>query len=355
MNKVKFFISLLVIVSIAISCSKFSSLKEKLSNKDKEQTKEDTEKEQTVSKTSQNDLMFYNKYIEVVNKVQEAIEEIHKSYIENVPEPKSLTKTSFVLVITSDMYVNNLERAIKDFKRSFFDGGELSKLETDNKEMKRDIESEFRNVLSRMEEYHNTARKVIDYYKNKDFQKDLSPAAGYDTEMKDQWEKSKAAYEKLSDIVKKYKPKREYRDPEKISNPDERSIAVLLNAYENTLDGAESFYAKFEKADKSSSWTEVSASIDDFEKGFKSESDKVNSTEFTEKTKFMKYNFEDYFTKTVNDFIKEARSFTDKVQNNKLSDREFNTGYDAVVRNYNYMINSYNSSTQILNTYGNMY
>ncbi|RPI18289.1 MAG: DUF3829 domain-containing protein [Ignavibacteriae bacterium] len=356
MNKAKFFISLLIIISVSLSCSLFNSLKEKISSKkDKEQKWEDTDKEETVSENSGLDLAFYNKYIEVINKVQESIENIHKSYIENVPDPKSLSKSSFILVITADMYVNNLERDVKEFKRSLYDNGELSKLETDNKEMKNDIENEFRHVLTQMEEYHKTARKVIDYYKNKDYEKDLSLAAGYDTEMKDQWEKSKTAYEKLAGLVKKYKPKREYRDPDKISNPDKKSMAVLMNAYENTLEEAEAFHEKFERADKNSNWSDITASLDDFEKGFKAETDKVNSTEYTETTKFLKYSYEDYFTKTVNDFVKEARSFINKVQSNKLNEREFNTGYDDVVRYYNYMINAYNTSTQTLNTYQNLY
>lgn len=356
MNNIKFFISIIVFFTVALSCSKFSSLKENLSNKDKEQTREEeTIKEETISKSSQNDLTFYNKYIDVVNKIQDAVEQVHKSYIENVPEPKSIKKSSFILVITADMYVSSLERTIKELNRSFYDGGELAKLEADNKEMKNDIENAFRNTLKQMEEYHKTARMVIDYYKNKDFTKDLSPAAGYDTEMKDQWEKSKEAYKNLSELVKKYKPKREYRNPDKITNPDERSIAVLMNAYENVLDGAELFYGKFENADKNTDWNSISSVLNDFESGFKAETDKINSTTFTDRTKALKYNFEDYFTKTVNDFINEAKTFISKAEKNDFKGKEFNKEYDNVIRYYNYMINSYNTSTQVINSYNGIF
>jgi tryptophanase len=90
--------------------------------------------------------------------------------------------------------------------------------------------------------------------------------------------------------------------------------------------------------------------LDEFEKKYNG-INKVQSTEFTEKTKFMKYNFEDYFNKTVTDFVKETRKFLDTVAGKKMKDDEFNRGYDNVINYYNYMINSYNSSIGVLNTF----
>jgi hypothetical protein len=352
MNKFKYFLSLFIIISVTLSCSLFNSLKEKLSSKeDDTQVKEQTIKEETVGGTSEEDLKFYNKYIDVVNKVQDAIEQLNKSYMENVPDPKTLKKGAFVLVITSDMYVNTLERTIKDLKRSLYDGGELSKLNPDNKEMKNEIENQFRDVLNTMEEYHKTSRKVIDYYKNKDFERDLSPAAGYDAEMKDQWEKTKSSYESLANLVKKYKPKRDRKDPDKISDPDEKSVAVLMNSYENTLDGAEALFEKFEKSERNGNYSELEKQFEDFEKNFDSDKNKVMSTEFTDMTKYMKYSFEDYFTKTVSDFRNQMRNFLDKSKKGNLSEKEYNREYDNVVTYYNYMINSYNTSIQTLNSF----
>jgi hypothetical protein len=91
--------------------------------------------------------------------------------------------------------------------------------------------------------------------------------------------------------------------------------------------------------------------LDNFEAGFKEESKKVESADFTDRTKFMKYNFEDYFTKTVNDFVNETRKFLARVNTGKLNLKNFNSGYDNVMNYYNYMINAYNSSIGTLNTY----
>jgi hypothetical protein len=67
-------------------------LKEKLGSKDKgSDTKEETTKEETKEVTSTADLEFYNKYIAVSNKVQDAGEKVYKDYINDVP-PKSITK-----------------------------------------------------------------------------------------------------------------------------------------------------------------------------------------------------------------------------------------------------------------------
>jgi hypothetical protein len=91
--------------------------------------------------------------------------------------------------------------------------------------------------------------------------------------------------------------------------------------------------------------------LDEFENKFKEDKSKVESVEFTDRTKYMKYNFEDYFTKTVNDFVKESRKLFDSMNKKKMNDREFNSGYDNVINFYNYMINAYNSSIGTLNTF----
>jgi 6-pyruvoyl-tetrahydropterin synthase len=336
---------------LVMSCSLVNSVKEKFSKKDKEQQKEEVVKEDTIERTTADDLNFYNQYIAVVNKISEIIEQLHKSYLTDIPDPKNLRKGSFIMVVSTDIYAGNLERAVKDYKRSLFDNGELSKLNPSKNEMKSEVEGDLKELLEKLEDYNNTARKVIEYYKNKNYETNLSAASGYDDEMKAKYNSAKESFDKFSASVKKYKPVRDKRDPDKISNPDDKAVAVLMNAYENTLDGAEKFYEKFEKIEKNSNTDEISAVIDEFEKNFETDKNKVLSTGFTEKTKYMKYSYEDYFSKTVNDFIKQVRTFISKSQKGKMSDYDFNSGYDNVVNYYNYMINSYNSSIGVLNSF----
>jgi hypothetical protein len=83
--------------------------------------------------------------------------------------------------------------------------------------MKTDIETELKNLLKVLEEYHSTASKMSDYYSKGEFKKDLSKTVPYDDEMKASHEKYKAAFDKFSDTIKKYKPKKEKRDPESYS------------------------------------------------------------------------------------------------------------------------------------------
>ena len=160
MYKIKYIIALSLIVLLAGSCSK---LKEKLSSKEeekKEKTVDGEEKEQTVERTSEADLAFYNKYIEVANKVTEVADGMHKEYMNGVPDPKTLRKNSMVLALTFDFKVSDMERMLKDYKRSLFDGGELSKLRSDNKDMKTEIEADFKDLLDVMDSYYTTAKKV---------------------------------------------------------------------------------------------------------------------------------------------------------------------------------------------------
>ena len=349
MYKIKYFITIIVILFLTASCSILNKLKEK--EADQREVTVSEEKEKTTDKKSPEDLKFYNTYIDVVNKISQNIEELHKSYLEEVPEPKTLKKNSMVFLIRTNISVGELERLIKDYKRSFYENGDLGKLKADNTDMQKEIETDFKAMLSVLEDYYRTASKVMDYYEDKLYEKDISPAAEYDDEMKASYEKYKTAIDKLNSSVKKYKPKREQRDLSKISNPDEKSIAALMNVYENTLDKAETFYEKFEKLENNGETGELQSILSDLEKGFEADKNVVESVMFSDKTKYMKYSFEDYFSKTVSDFIKEAKKFLDDAGNKKIKERDFNGGYDDVVRYYNNMINAYNSSISTLNSY----
>jgi hypothetical protein len=342
--------AVLILALLFSSCSLIDNLKEKLSGKS-EEDKEEITKEETAGTTSQNDLLFYNKYIEVLNKISETVEQFHKAYLNEIPEPRTIDRNSDIFVISTEVYAGNMERLYKDYKRSLFDNGELAKLNADNTTMKKEVDEDFKVVLSILEEYYTLARGVIDYYKNKDYEQNAPLAVAYDTRMKDEYNKFKDAIDKFNATLKKYKPLKKMQDPDKISDPDQKAVTVLMNTYENTLDRAETFYGKFQIVDENSDVTDLSKALDEFEKKFNEDKAKVESTEFTEKTKYMKYNFEDYFGKTVKDFVRETRNFIDNVKTKKLDSDGFNSSYDKVIIYYNNMITAYNSSIGVLNTY----
>jgi hypothetical protein len=350
MQRVKFLLALIIILLLAVSCSMVDKLKEKInSTKDKETTTEDNKKEQTKEVTSTDDIAFYNKYISVSNKIQEAGDKVQKDYYQDVPDPKSITKGTFIVAVSFSFSVGNLERTMKEINRSFYDGGELSKLKADS-DMKGEIEGNLKSLLKAMEEYHTVAGKVSDYYTKGEYKKDISNAVPYDEQMKSAYEKYKAEFDKFSASIKKYKPKKERRDPNSISNPDERAVAMLMNSYENTLDRAEEFYEAFNGLEYKGDFSKAKDKFREFEAGFKEDKASVLSAEFTDKTKYMKYSYEDYFVKMTNMFIDAATKFFDEAPGAK-SLIEFNTKYDNVVNNYNYMITAYNTNINIVNTF----
>src|SRR3990172_8438824 len=127
-KKFIYILAFFVAIFLIISCSSFNKLKEKLSSKKDTETTEQMVKEETKEVTSTDDIAFYNKYIEVSDKIQDEGDKVYKDYINDVPEPKTITKNSFIMAIRLSFSVGSLERLIKEYKRSYFDGGDLSKL-----------------------------------------------------------------------------------------------------------------------------------------------------------------------------------------------------------------------------------
>ncbi|MBZ0201775.1 MAG: DUF3829 domain-containing protein [Ignavibacteria bacterium] len=343
-------ISLFVLIFFLVtSCSTIDKLKEKISSDKNGDTKEDTKKEETKEVTSTDDLAFYNKYIDVSNKIQEAGEKVQKDYYNDIPDPKSISKSSFIMAVSMGLSVDNLERVTKEYRRSYFDGGELSKLNAGS-EMKNEIEGNLKTLLTEMETYHKVAAKVANYYKKGEYKTDLSSAEPYDAEIKSAYDKYKSAFDSFSASIKKYKPKRNIRDPNSISNPDERSVAILMNAYENTLDKAEEFYEAFNSVEYKGDLSKAKGKFNEFELSFKEDKNTVLSGEFSEKTKYMKYSYEDYFVKMTSMFLDAGNKFFDTAPDAK-DVNSFNRAYDDVVNNYNYMITAYNSNINIVNTF----
>lgn len=350
MRKYRFLTALVIAAFLVTSCSLVDKIKEKISSKDKgTDKKEETKKEETKEVTSTADLEFYNKYIAVSNKIQESGEKVYKDYISDVPAAGSLSKSSFVIAVSFKLSADNLERTYKEYNRSFFDGGELSKLNASS-DMKSEIEGNFKEVLKEMKDFYDVSIKVAEYYSKSEFKEDLSKAAPYDQQMKTAYDKYKSAFDKFSDSVKKYKPKRTVRDPNSISNPDERAVAILMNSYENTLDKAEEFYDAFSGLEYKGDFSKAKDKFREFEATFKEDKNTVLSAEFSEKTKYMKYSYEDYFVKMTNMFLDAGNKFFDHAPSAK-DQRNFNTSYDNVVNNYNYMITAYNTNINIANTF----
>jgi hypothetical protein len=346
-NPAKFILALFICVSIIFGCSLITKLKEELN---KEGTTEEVVKEETSgSESSYMDLEYYNKYIQESNDMSEALENVQNAYISNVPEPKSIKKSSLILVVMADTYLSFLDTELKDQDRSLNDGGELSKLEASG-EMKETIEADYRDWMSTVKSYSETAKKVFAYYKNGDYKDDLSKAEPYDKEIQDKYKKCIDSYNKLLADLKKFKPEREMRDPDDYSNADEKSIVILENALYRVLDQADLYITEFKKNEIPNP-SELKKQQDELQKVFDEESAKVMEAPFTDKSKYLKYSFEDYFSKMVRQMLESSSDLIKVIESGNTKDYKYKNAYDAVTRNYNYVIDAYNSSINSLNSF----
>ncbi len=328
---------------ILTGCSIVNKLKEKLNAKKEFSGKEETVKEVT----PEGDMKFYNKYIEVMNKIQDNSENIYTDYIRDVPDPSKVSKNSLIIPVGMQVAVQQLGMSIKEYKRSLFDGGELSKLKA-SEDMQKEIEGDLKSLLPAMEEFYNVSDKVSDYYMKREYAKDLSKVRPYDEEMKTAYNNYKTGFMKFSGSIKKYKPERKVLDLSSISDPDEKSSAVMLNAYGNILDAAELFYENFDKLEFKSDLTAAKTKFYDFENVFNESKRSVLNAEFSEKTKFMKYHFEDYFSPSALNFIDAGKTFFTEAPDSK-NENAFKSKYNDVINDYNSMINSYNTSIGTIN------
>ena len=345
--KIKFVFVLVIAVSLVMGCSFITDLKEKLKGED--ENVEVTGKKEKMNNSAAN-LEFYNKYIEVSNKLSASVDNVHKHYLQTVPDARKVTKHSFIIIAIAGTYLDFLERDIKEQQRSLDDGGELSKLSADE-EMQTTIETDFRELLKAISDYYKTADKVVSYYDSKDYQNDPSKAVPYDEEIINSYKTYENALNRLLDDLKKYKPVREERNPDDYKDPDEKSIVILGNAYDRVLDAAEEYSVEFKKSPDKPNLDELSKLHNNIEKILGEETAKVNSAPFTDRSKYMKYSYEDYFSKTVDNFLKSSNDYMKIMRKGSYKEWEFNNSYDAVVRNYNNIITSYNSAINSMNSF----
>jgi hypothetical protein len=348
MKHIKFLIILFISTGLLFGCSKITKYFEEGKNENR------TSKGGEVSEgeePAENDVEFYNKYIDVLNTLSPGVDDFQKTYYQTVPEPAKLSKTSFVTISFTSIYLNNIENNLKKYKRSYFEGGELSKLTTTDKNMKAEIETAFKNFLTVIDSYREVGLRVNEYYKDNNFKDDLSKAKLLDNELRNKYDDYSKSFDTFKGVLKKFKPKRVMRNPDDISNPDEKAVAILQNTIEATIDDAEKVYDKFSGIDEKSDLTEFKNAVSDFKKKFEIEKNKVLSAPFSEKSIYLKHSFEDYFMKMTNDFINGCEEFAKNHESGKLTGNKFGYEYDNVKNRYNYMVQAFNSTIGMSNSF----
>jgi hypothetical protein len=348
MKHLKLIVVLFISITFIFGCSKVTKLFDEVK---KETTTSKGGTDDSGDEPSANDVEFYNKYIDVLNTISPAVDNYQKTYYQMIPEPSKLSKTSFVTISFTSVYINQIEDNLKKYKRSYFDGGELSKLNTSNETMKADIETTFKNFITSIETYKLTAEKVNEYYKDNNFKDDLAKAKTLDNELRNKYDDYSKSFDSFRDALKKYKPKRVVKNPDDISNPDEKAVAILQNMLEATIDEAEPLYESFSGIDANSDITKFKSMTEEFIKNFSAGKEKVFTAPFTDKSKYLKHSFEDYFLKMAGGFITACDDFIKKSENGKLKGNAFSNEHDNVKNRYNYMVQAYNSTIGITNSF----
>jgi hypothetical protein len=348
MRHFKLLIVLFISLGFLFGCSKVTKLFEEV-KKDTKTSKGGTD--DGGDEPAGNDVEFYNKYIDVLNTISPTVDNYQKTYYQSVPDPSKLSKSSFVTISFTSIYITQIEDNLKKYKRSYFDGGELSKLSTSNETMKEEIEKAFKGFITSIESYKESASRINDYYKDNNFKEDLLKAKTLDNEIRNKYDEYSKSFDGFRDVLKKYKPKRVVKNPDDISNPDEKAVAILQNMLEKTIDEAEPLYESFSGIDANSDITKFKSMTEEFKKNFGAGKEKVFSAPFTDKSKYMKHSFEDYFLKMASDFITACEDFIKKSEGGKLKGNAFINEYDNVKNRYNYMVQAYNSTIGITNSF----
>jgi hypothetical protein len=180
---------------------------------------------------------------------------------------------------------------------------------------------------------------------------DLAKAKTLDDELRNKYDDYSKSFDSFRDALKKYKPKRVVKNPNDISNPDEKAVAILQNMLEATIDEAEPLYESFSGIDASSDISKFKSLTEVFKKNFAAGKEKVFAAPFTDKSKYLKHSFEDYFLKMAGDFVTACDDFIKKSENGKLKGNTFSNEYDNVKNRYNYMVQAYNSTIGITNSF----
>lgn len=347
----KFILVILFSSLLILSCSRLKEKMNSLTGENESKKKEQTITEKTLNVSTTQDLNFYNKYIEVSNELSAKVEDINKSYYSEIPEPTSIKPNSMIFTISFGVQLTMLESEIKKYKRSLFDNGELSKLSADDKALKTTVETDFKDLLSKVADLHQLCSDIDSYYKNKEFKTDPAKAKKLDYSYKDKYKLYDDSYKTLKNDLRELKPVVQRKDPETITNPDEKTVVMLQNGYEDLLEKMESVYGKFDKIKQGTDPKELKSSFDDLDRFYQDFDKKIASTAFSDRTKYMKYNYEDYFSKMYVIFSRKMSYFIDNIKSGKLTAKEFASKYDEVLTSYNNLITAYNSSINTMNSF----
>lgn len=290
-----------------------------------------------------NDVIFYNKYLEAYYKFRKLGDDVYRNYKKDVPTPEA-AKNAFMIFVVYNIYLNNLEREIKSFDRSLFDGGDLSKLKANNPNMQQNLESAMRDLLRAGLLFHQNANNAYLYIKenrktapiNKIKEFDDQFMSGYEI-----FEESLGMYRKALD---ESKPTIKTYNPDDFSG-NKKAVVTLLNAYVEIMDSTSDFHHAF-LDNRITDASDIRTNVNNLRNMFNRNYNNVMQSDFDERHKFMKYNFEDYFKKNYDSYLEKVL----KAMNSDDKDPLTNPDKLNLDTQYSILVASYSSGLSIIET-----
>lgn len=286
-----------------------------------------------ISVSTLNDVIFYNKYLEAYYKFKRLGDDLYKNYKKDVPTLEA-AKNAFMVFVVYNIYLNNFEREIKSYDRSLFDGGDLSKLKANDPNMQQNLESAMRDLLRAGLLFHQNANNAYLFIKDNRKTAPVQKIKEYDDQFMSGFEtfkESMAMYRKALDEIK---PTIKTYNPDDFSG-NKKAIVILLNAYVEIMDSTSNFHHAI-LDNKITDINEVRENVNSLKNLFNRNFNNVMQAPFDDRSKFMKYGFEDYFKKTYDNYLEKVIAAMSSVKDdtNNIDVRNLDTYYSMLVSSY---------------------
>lgn len=283
--------------------------------------------------SSLNDVIFYNKYLEAYYKFNRLGDDLYRSYKKDVPNPEAV-KNAFMVFVAYNIYLNNFEGEIKKYDRSLFDGGELSTLKANDPNMQQNLESAMRDLLRAGLLFHQNANNAYKYIKANRKTAPVQKIKEFDDQFMSGYETFESSISMYRKALDENKPAIQTYNPDDFSG-EKKAIVILLNAYVEVMDSTSNFHHAI-LDNKITDINEVRENVTNLNNLFNRNFNKVMQAPFDERTKFMKYGFEDYFKRNFDNYLEKvmAAMSSNKKDSENFDKQNLNTYYSTLIASY---------------------
>lgn len=135
---------------------------------------------------------YNNAVVTLINDTSAAIEESTESYDNGIPN---------IVTETTKVDTTDIEAALTGIRTKLETAVNTPKLLSVNTEQQTQVEAEFSNYLERAAAYADTFEKIVNYYKNGDYKKNLDQVAPFDRDLHNHYNEFIQSNNTLIDIL----------------------------------------------------------------------------------------------------------------------------------------------------------